>query len=150
MNAYSGPQLRRLREKAGLFQRAIASRAGVSVNTIMRFEQGGACRNKGMAIRAAYADALNPRPKQTGHALRGVRPGAINPADASAVWNGRFDKSWLRSQISAWIRDGVTRAELRVGDTASAPAVLYMASEAQLIDLGRRLGVAMTGKTLQE
>ncbi len=206
----TGPQLRAMREKAGVSALVFAKSAGVSVPTLFAFETGGQIRDskrekivaarakldsmpkakralngqgkrgkpaaaappekpkarrfkatlsdgqeavKRVRARVAEEDAEEserPRPRQTGRALHGVRPGAMDADDPAAAWNGRFDVAWLRSQIQAWIKGGVTRAELRTGDPASATRVFYMASEAQLLDLGRRLGVAMTGKTLQE
>lgn len=161
----TGPQLRAMRERAGVSALVFAKSAGVSTPTLMHFERWlsirGSKRDRIIAAAArldkmprakasiAPKTTLGAKPHQTGRALRAVRPGAIDADDPAAAWNGRFDMRWLRSQITAWLKGGVTRAELKTGDT-SAPQVLFMASEAQLVDLGRRIGTAMTGKSLQE
>jgi DNA-binding XRE family transcriptional regulator len=153
----TGPNFRKLRESRGVSQYAIAKMAGVSQTTVSVFERGVDVR-EAAAIRAAYdgkAAARTVKQKRryirTGHALSGApRPGAMNPAAPEAAWNGVFNAAWLQSQLDAWIRGGVTLVEMRQpGSPETAPLRSYLATEAQVRDLGRRLTVALTGKNLQ-
>lgn len=139
----TGPNFRKLREKANVSQYHVALAAHVCTRLIVDFERGGTIgRESEKKLIVAYGrlsslpkrklpwgkysrpypaeepelrPALRPGKRaRTGHAMRGApRPGAMAADAPDAGWNGVFNAAWLQSQIAAWIKGGVTLVEMR-------------------------------------
>ena len=74
--------LRRLRIRAGLSQKELADRAGLSVRALRNLEGGGVARPHAGSVRR-LADALEVDPEILAAALAGERPSGLDPSIAA-------------------------------------------------------------------